>query len=84
MSPLRRGRDAERNRDAPERFAGRTAHQFLAHDRVPDVLGDGHAVAQARARQEHGEFLAAITRGDVPSFEILLQRSSDEPRPGRR
>ena len=66
--------DADGNGHAPEPLAGRALHQFLGHHRVADLVGDDLRGVERRIGQRNDEFLAAVARGDIAVFDVLLHR----------
>src|SRR5262249_20141571 len=71
-------RNPDRNRDTAKTFAARSFQQLLVHHRAPDLVGAADRRALRRLRQRDGEFLAAVTRGDVLAFDDLLDRNGNQ------
>ena len=42
------------------------------------MIGHGDGLTHRGGGQDHGEFLAAITRGDVLALDVLLQRQRNK------
>jgi hypothetical protein len=69
----------------PSCFVRRALHQLLGHHRAADMVGDGGRPTQHRIRQYHGEFLAAVARGDILALDLFLHRQwRRAAAPGRR
>jgi hypothetical protein len=69
-------RHPDRYRDSSEMLSGGALHQFLGHHRAANVIGHGDCRAQDCLREDDGELLSAVARGDVLAFDVLLHGDS--------